>query len=78
MMRKSRTLLLPSLHDVQSKERSEEEHVLFPNNLQLNKVQSILKFGWPRHLCNILLLEPTTLHAKESKEKLGIIVEEKM
>ena len=33
--KKGRTLLLPSLHDVQSKERSREEHALIPNNPEL-------------------------------------------
>jgi hypothetical protein len=66
---------LPSLHDVQSKERSREEYALFPNNPELIKVRSTSEFGWPKHLCHILFPEPTTLHAKKSKGKLGIIVE---
>jgi hypothetical protein len=69
------------LHDVQSKERLREEHALFPNNPDLNKVRSTSEFGWPRHLCHILCPKPITLHAKESKGKLGklgIIVEEEM
>jgi hypothetical protein len=69
---------LPSLHDVQSKERSKEEHALFPNNPKLIKKRSTSEFGWPRRLCYILFPEPTTLHAKENKGKLGIIVEREM
>ena len=72
---KGRTLLLPSLHDIQSKERSREEHVLFPNNPELNKLRSTSELGWTRCLCHILCPKPSTLHAKESKGKLGIIVE---
>ena len=72
---KGRALLLSSLHDVQSKERSIEEHVLFPNNPELNKVRRTSEFGWLKRLCYILLPEPTTLHTNESKGKLGIKVE---
>jgi hypothetical protein len=55
------------LLDVQLKERSKEEHALFPNNPELNKVRSTSEFGWPRRLCHILVPEPTILYAKESK-----------
>ena len=65
----------PSLHDVQSKEISIEEHALFPNNPELNKVRKTSEFGWPIGQCHILLPKPTTLNANEIKGKLGIKVE---
>ena len=68
-----KTLLLPSLHVIQSKGI---EIFLLPNEPDFNKVLSTWEFGCPKQLCNILFICLSSIQTRESKGKVRQIVEE--